>query len=111
MSGDGKVRALSYGVALGPARRPGLSEHFFASWRLCERLFSLILCAKSYAESAPRAPPRTLPGCTIVSSRGSCPKSDVVTPDQGWFVPGHHVTSFTFNPLGWRSEEHTSELQ
>jgi hypothetical protein len=49
----------------------------------------------------PPVPPRTLPGCTIVNSRGSCLKSDVVTPDGGWFVPGRHSPSFTFNPLGW----------
>ena len=34
------------------AQCPGPSKHFFASWRLCERLFSLFLCAKSYAGSA-----------------------------------------------------------
>ncbi len=58
------------------------------------------LCAKPHTESArlPAAHPR---GCTIVNSRGNCPKSDVVTPDQGRFVPGRQSPSFTFNPLGW----------
>src|ERR1019366_7451868 len=46
----------------------------------------------------------TVGGCTIVDSRGNCLESDVVTPDQGYSVPGRQSPSFTFNPLGWEAK-------
>src|ERR1035437_3005068 len=79
-----------------PANSPPIAPAARRLFRARQPLFSAAPCRPTHL---PHYDPGG--GCTIVDSRGNCPKSDVVTPDKGWFVPGRQSPSFTFNPLGW----------